>query len=400
MYTVCIKFSITRSKINFSIGESLRSETLQTFLDHQISKINNLFLGNDIVTQNVEVDLPRSGLEDESNGESIKHFTFKSNQVAWESNKKSYMHLIIDTSSTVKLQAQKTKNKVQKVMFASVSHELRTPLNAFENSLSLIEIWVDKVRSMSQSTHDVRISPDKAFESIAKYIKMGKVSSKILMNIVEDILDLEKIDSGTFSLNIDRFRLSDIVDDINFMFKSQCNEKHLDFNIIVPESIKRNSYTTDQGRIKQVLTNLLSNSMKFTPEGGITVTVSEEVIHFDRYLKFIVHDTGIGISKSDQNNSLFKMFGMIKKHQKKFNQHGTGIGLVISKKIVESLDGYITVRSVEREFTEFIFTIKLQQELVGSQIDFVNESVADTDEDQDLDVRLDMVSRPTVVKPN
>jgi len=101
-----------------------------------------------------------------------------------------------------------------------------------------------------------------------------------------------------------------------------------------------NIYESDPGRIKQVLINLISNSVKFTPKGGIKLLIEEKIGSHWVELIFSVHDTGIGISQKDKKN-LFKMFGMEKKQIKVINQHGTGIGLVISKKIVESLDGEI-----------------------------------------------------------
>ena len=169
---------------------------------------------------------------------------------------------------------------------------------------------------------------------------MGKVSSKLLMNLVEDILDLEKFDAGTFTHIIEPFQLSELVEDIKFIFEAQWWERGLHFRIDADERILEKFYESDHGRIRQVLINLISNAVKFTQEGGITIQIEERCMKHAFYLGFSVIDTGVGISKKDQRN-LFKMFGMIKKQRNVLNQHGTGIGLVISKQIVESLNGKI-----------------------------------------------------------
>ena len=107
-----------------------------------------------------------------------------------------------------------------------------------------------------------------------------------------------------------------------------------------------------------MLINLISNSFKFTEHGRIDVKVKEVTQNGDNYLKFEVFDTGVGISKQDIPK-LFKMFGMLSKHRNQLNQSGSGIGLSISKKIVESLDGKIKVSSCEKEWTKFTFIIKI-----------------------------------------
>ena len=109
--------------------------------------------------------------------------------------------------------------------------------------------------------------------------------------------------------------------------------------------------------VKQVLLNLISNSLKFTQRGG---SITVEIIQFtqltDKYLKFSVTDTGTGIPAKDINK-LFQMFSMLDKHKNEMNQKGTGIGLAISKKIVEKLGGEIVAQSEEGKYSQFSFTI-------------------------------------------
>ena len=123
---------------------------------------------------------------------------------------------------------------------------------------------------------------------------------------------------------------------------------------------------SDNKRIKQVLINLISNSFKFTERGRIEIKIGEFKRNGDDFLKFEVSDTGVGISKQDIPK-LFKMFGMLSKHRNQLNQSGSGLGLSISKRIVESLGGKIKVKSREGEWTKFTFSIKISKEVVNEE---------------------------------
>ena len=177
------------------------------------------------------------------------------------------------------------------------------------------------------------------------------------MNLVDDILDMSKFEAKTFQLNLEKFSLCDVFKDIDYIFGFQWEEKNIKFSINCHSSISEKLIFSDQKRIKQVLINLVSNSFKFTERGGIKIKVTEFKRHDEEFLKFEVSDTGVGISQKDIPK-LFKMFGMLSKHRSKLNKSGSGLGLSISKRIVESLGGNIKVSSRENEGTKFKFTIK------------------------------------------
>ena len=183
----------------------------------------------------------------------------------------------------------------------------------------------------------------------------------MLMNLVDDILDMSKFNANTFQPNINPFKLSDLLKDIDYIFGFQWAEKHIDFSIDCAPSTLGATYMTDNKRIKQVLINLVSNSFKFTERGGIGVKVRELQRDGASFLKFEVSDTGVGISREDVPR-LFKLFGMLSKHRSRLNQSGSGLGLSISKRIVESLGGKIKVTSRENELTKFTFLIKCNKE--------------------------------------
>ena len=195
-----------------------------------------------------------------------------------------------------------------------------------------------------------------------KFFKICKISTTSLMSLVEDILDLAKIEAGTFSLSIQPFSIKSLVQDILYVFEFQCAQKGIYFNIDIDNRLLDEIFYSDMGRIKQVLNNLISNACKFTLRGGITLHISLntefEADSFERvrYLKFTVSDTGVGVDEKEIPK-LFKLFGMIDQHRSKLNSKGTGLGLAISKKLVESLGGTISLKSKLNIGTDITFTI-------------------------------------------
>lgn len=134
------------------------------------------------------------------------------------------MHMFINTNDIKKLEKQKAINKCQHIMLSSVSHEFRTPINAFSNSLELLKLSFEKLNIMNNKliqNPKQKLEHDLITQNINKYIKIGRVSSKMLMNLVEDILDLAKIEAGTFSTNMCNFVLEHLIEDIQDIFSFQ-----------------------------------------------------------------------------------------------------------------------------------------------------------------------------------
>jgi len=151
------------------------------------------------------------------------------------------------------------------------------------------------------------------------------------------------------------------MDEITYIFEDQCIHKKIEFDVDIPKPVLAQTFCSDIGRIKQILMNLISNSFKFTSEGSIRVSaklILQRNAGGENYRNLVlsVEDTGVGISKADIKN-LFKMFGMINKHQNKLNSKGTGLGLTISKKLTESLGGHIGLKSVEGKGTKIEFNV-------------------------------------------
>jgi signal transduction histidine kinase len=185
--------------------------SINDFLSQQNSKLEELNANQSSISAMIKIIKRPDSFERNSDEQNdSKYYNVKTMKVKWEKETEAFMTIFIDMTNVKKLEEEKAKYLCQKRMFASVSHEFRTPLNAFENSLELIKFKIDSI-SKAINIKDIENTKKSLVHqnilSIEKFIKMGKISSKLLVNLVEDILDLEKFDSGTFSLNIRKFKL-------------------------------------------------------------------------------------------------------------------------------------------------------------------------------------------------
>jgi two-component system, sensor histidine kinase and response regulator len=266
------------------------------------------------------------------------------------------MHVFIDTTNIVKLEEAKSNIKCQKIMFASASHEFRTPLNAIMHSFRFIGHQFDSfLKSVRQIQNENLIMIDKTAERIQKFIEIGKNSSTLLLSLIEDILDLSKIEAGTFIVNNFYFSLSELFEEVNGIFAYQCQQKRIEFEVTIQREPQIVEVFSDKGRLKQILLNLISNALKFTFEGSISWSATQEVKDGDKILIFKVKDTGIGI-KENHKPRLFQLFGMISE-SREHNPNGTGIGLTIWKKYWEKMGGGIKLDSIYNVGTTVTFWV-------------------------------------------
>ena len=357
-----VTVSISSKDENLESTESTEYN-VDDFLKQQEVEVQNIIDDNRIVEKLVQI---RSNYCDQAQGDDssaesspFSMFNVKTIEVCWENNSSSYLHVFINTDKIQKLERARATNRCQQAMFASVSHEFRTPLNAFMNSLELIDMQMNEVKALLSQSSMLKRNFDALYTKYDKYVKIGRISSKILLNLIEDLLDMAKFNAGRLNLNMDEFKLSDVIQEMQYIFWFQCQEKHLDFSIKWDSSVAEATYKSDARRIKQVLINLISNSCKFTQTGKIVVKISQTAADDKQYLKFEVLDSGIGISSKDIPK-LFSMFGMLDNKKDLLNKSGSGIGLSISKMLVEQLGGKIKVRSEEGKWTKFTFTIENQ----------------------------------------
>jgi len=221
---------------------------------------------------------------------------------------------------------------------SNMSHEIRTPMNAIIGMLT--------IGKMAKDLH----GKDYAFEKIED-------ASNHLLNLINDVLEMSKIEAGKLELYNQSFHFRKMVDNVVGMLSLRIGEKEQELKLSVDESLPE-YIVGDELRLTQVMTNLLSNAIKFTPEHGmITLTVRREIINGrpGNIMRVEVIDTGIGISK-EQQMRLFNAFEQAETGtSRKFG--GTGLGLVISKRIVEAMGGQIYIDSDMDKGSTFSFTL-------------------------------------------
>ncbi len=228
-------------------------------------------------------------------------------------------------------------NRAKSEFLANMSHELRTPLNAI---LGFTQIM----------SHDHTLSSEHQ-QDLAIINRAGEH----LLNLINDILEMSKIEAGRTTLNVTSFDLVSLLDNLQQMLHSRATAKGLKLLFEYAPHIPR-YITTDSSKLRQVLFNLLGNAIKFTDSGQVTLRVNSIHDKLHRLL-FEVEDTGAGIAK-EELNLLFEAFGQTETGRK--SQQGTGLGLAISRKYIHMMGGEITVKSNLGVGSIFNFDIQIQ----------------------------------------
>lgn len=240
-------------------------------------------------------------------------------------------------------------SRVKSEFLANISHEIRTPMNGVIGFTNLL----------LKSNVDV-MQKD--------YLLIIRKSANQLLSIIEDILDFSKIEAGKMSLEKLPFSFYDCVEDVVTLLSTESKKKQLELIPLIYKDVPE-LLVGDAIRLKQVLTNLISNAVKFTEKGSILVRVLVDS-NCDDYIiiRTTISDTGIGMT-DEQINKLFQPFSQV---NQQINRHhsGTGLGLVISKKLIEQMGGKISIESKSNEGTRFTFTFKSAKPLPSLVNDF------------------------------
>jgi signal transduction histidine kinase/CheY-like chemotaxis protein/CHASE3 domain sensor protein len=274
-------------------------------------------------------------------------------------------HLIAERNSEIqkKVEELALSTKYKSEFLANMSHELRTPLNSI---LLLSRLMAE---NPEENLNEDQIESAKVIQS----------SGSSLLTLIDEILDLAKIESGKMTLEYQDVAIDDIVKDLKNLFNPVFQEKRLQFNVQIDKELE-DSIETDRLRVDQVLRNLLSNALKFTTEGSIDLHISKHQKKKD-FIIFSVKDTGIGIAE-DKQKIIFEAFQQADgSTRRKFG--GTGLGLSISREIARLLGGELTLESKVNEGSEFSLVIPVK---AVSEIEHV-----ETDQDLVEIIREDVV---------
>lgn len=224
---------------------------------------------------------------------------------------------------------------------ANISHELRTPLNSILLLSRLLHENSDKNLTADQ----------------VEYARVIQSSGTGLLALIDEILDLSKIEAGKMELDYQTLNLQSFLNDLKGLFLPMAREKGIDFRVEFGDQASALNLETDKIRLDQVLKNLLSNALKFTQQGSVVLKVEKATN--TNFISFIVKDTGIGIA-ADKQAQVFEAFQQADgSTRRRFG--GTGLGLSISKKLVNLLGGDITLKSEEGRGSEFTVTVPVKR---------------------------------------
>lgn len=252
-------------------------------------------------------------------------------------------------------------NRSKSSFLANMSHDIRTPMNAIVGITSLIEHECDDG------------------EKVKEYAKKIELSSQHLLGIINDVLDMSKIENGKTTLKYADFSISELLQEMNTVFHPQANEKHQTF-VITGEDIQHDWVKGDRVHLMQIFTNLLSNAVKYTQAGGIIQFIVEECqTNSSVYAKFrfLVKDNGMGISP-DFKDKIFDAF--TREESSLTNKiQGTGLGMAITRNLVEVMGGTIDVESVKGQGScfEVLLDLKIAEQRVTAPTQKIQENMQD-----------------------
>ena len=222
----------------------------------------------------------------------------------------------------------KEADKLKSAFLANMNHEIRTPLNAIVGFSDIVAETQDE-------------------DEKKEYLEIIHKNNDLLLHLIDDILDFSKIESGTLDYHISEMNIKEICEEV---FLASSLKMKPEVKLVFDKELPSIRLKTDPQRVMQVISNFVNNAIKFTEKGSITISYKRE----GNYLRVNVQDTGIGISEDDRKR-IFERFIKINE----FKQ-GTGLGLTISRTIIESLNGAIGVDSVKGSGSTFWFTLPLE----------------------------------------
>ncbi|WP_418310142.1 response regulator [Phascolarctobacterium faecium] len=251
---------------------------------------------------------------------------------------------------TQALESAHNANAAKSLFLSNMSHDIRTPMNAIIGMTAIAAMNIDNKHKVQNCLQKITIS------------------SKHLLELINEVLDMSKIESGKVALNNEEFTLSEVIDSFITMVRPQINAKKLDFDVKI-NCLEHEMLIGDTMRLNQILLNIVGNAVKFTPEGGkIRLIICELPVRHQGYAtyRFTIQDNGIGM----EEEFLEKIFEPFERAQNstKSKIFGTGLGMAITKNIVDMMNGQISVSSKLNEGTTFEVTLNLEMQREDVQI--------------------------------
>jgi signal transduction histidine kinase/CheY-like chemotaxis protein len=252
-------------------------------------------------------------------------------------------------------QAAEAANQAKSIFLANMSHEIRTPLNGVMGFLKLL-------------------SKTKLSEKQRDYLDTTEVSAKMLLTVINDILDFSKIEAGKISFEQIEIEFRELLEEVVSLYAANAKSKGLALDFVFDKAVP-SRLLGDPARISQVVSNLLGNAIKFTQHGNILVKVDlKEETDKDVLVEVSIKDSGIGIS-AEVLEGLFQPFSQADASTTR-KYGGTGLGLVISRNLVELMGGKVSVESLSGQGARFAFTLRLIKQATGSAFMPARETIA------------------------
>lgn len=262
----------------------------------------------------------------------------------------------IETLNQAKIAAEES-DRLKTAFLANMSHEIRTPMNSIVGfSNLLIETGLEDEKRDEYLRHILR-------------------SSNLLLNLIDDIIDISKIEAGQLSVNFAESKINPILHEVYHVFEDAKKNPQVKINLLLPPESERYTFITDPLRLRQILSNLVGNALKFTEKGVVEIGYTIRKEGSNPVIEFFVKDTGIGIPKEKQE-LIFERFRQVDDGRTR-KYGGTGLGLSISRRLVELLNGSLRVESEPGSGSVFYFTLPYESRADQDEDSFEQFSISD-----------------------